>query len=363
MSAYDVVVVGARPAGAATAMLLAREGLRVLVLERGRYGADALSTHGLMRAGVVQLSRWGLIDRVVDAGTPPARRVTFRYADAVVPVELEPALYAPRRTVLDPILVDAARSAGAKVRYGTTVTGVLRDVRGTVTGVTVRDRAGSSFTIDASVVIGADGINSTVGDTVGARYVRVGRSVAAVTYGHFAGLETDGFESNWRALACSGALPTNDGLVCVFASSSRTGIGRGGVEALTRLVSASSPELGARLSAARPVGPVRTFNGRPGHVRRSWGPGWALVGDAGLYRDPLIAYGITAALRDAELLAQAVLSGSLRDYQAARDELSMPLFEIADVLAGHRWTDLEIPGLLADLNTALLADLDQLTTV
>ena len=370
MSAYDVVVVGARPAGAATAMLLAREGLSVLVVDRGRYGADTLSTHALMRAGVVQLSRWGLLDRVIDLGTPPARRVTFRYGDAVVPVEVRPshgvdALYAPRRTVLDPILVDAARSAGAKVRFGTTVTGVLRDLRGTVTGISARDRAGSTFTVDARMVIGADGINSTIGDAVGARYERVGTSTAAVTYGYFADLPVDGYESNWRALASSGAIPTNDGLTCVFASSSRSGIGRGGLEPLTRIVASSSPDLAARLSTATPVGLFRTFNGRPGHIRRSWGPGWALVGDAGLYRDPLIAYGLTAALRDADLLARAVLAGglpSLRDYQATRDRLSTPLFEIADVLASHRWTDVEVADLLLDLNTALVADLDNLTT-
>src|SRR5580765_2295463 len=114
---YDVVVVGARPAGAATAMLLARAGLRVLVVDRTRYGADTLSTHALMRGGVMQLHRWGLLDHIVDAGTPPVRRTTFRYANDDVTVTIKPshgvdALYAPRRTVLDPVLVDAAIAAG-----------------------------------------------------------------------------------------------------------------------------------------------------------------------------------------------------------------------------------------------------------
>src|SRR5580765_1213789 len=125
-SRYDVVVVGARPAGAATAMLLARAGLRVLVVDRGRYGTDTLSTHALMRGGVLQLHRWGVLDAVVGAGTPPVRRTTFRYGgeEIVIPIKAShgvDALYAPRRTVLDRLLVDAAVEAGAEVRYGVAV--------------------------------------------------------------------------------------------------------------------------------------------------------------------------------------------------------------------------------------------------
>src|SRR6058998_1057956 len=122
-SEYDVVVVGARCAGAATAMLLARAGLRVALLDRAASGSDTLSTHALMRTGVVQLQRWGLLDRVVAAGTPGIRQTVFRYGDATTTVAIKPsggvdALYAPRRTVLDPILVDAARGAGADVTFG-----------------------------------------------------------------------------------------------------------------------------------------------------------------------------------------------------------------------------------------------------
>src|ERR687897_1284149 len=144
--AYDVVVVGARAAGAATAYLLARSGLHVLLVDRGRYGTDTLSTHALMRGGVLQLSRWGLLDEIIAAGTPPVRRTTFRYADAVVPITVKSsfgvdALYAPRRTVLDPVLVDAALAAGADVRFGVTVTGLQRDTDGSVIGVAGHDDA------------------------------------------------------------------------------------------------------------------------------------------------------------------------------------------------------------------------------
>src|SRR5690606_25546361 len=132
---YDVVVVGARPAGAGTALLLARLGHRVLVLERSPLGSDTLSTHALMRGGVLQLQRWGVLDRVVGTRTPPVRRVTFGYGDRSVPIELAEPLYAPRRTVLDPVLATAAASAGAEVHHGVQVEGVLRDSAGAVVGV------------------------------------------------------------------------------------------------------------------------------------------------------------------------------------------------------------------------------------
>ena len=124
---WDAVVVGARVAGAATALLLARAGLRVLVVDRARRGSDTLSTHALMRGGVLQLRRWGVLERVVAAGAPPVRRVTFHYGSQATPVALKPhagvsALYAPRRTVLDAALADAAEAAGARLRFGLVVT-------------------------------------------------------------------------------------------------------------------------------------------------------------------------------------------------------------------------------------------------
>jgi flavin-dependent dehydrogenase len=129
---YDVIVVGARCAGAATAMLLARGGREVLLIDRARAGSDTLSTHGLMRGGVLQLHRWGLLDAIEAAGTPPVRKVVFDYPDERVPITIKPspgvdALYAPRRTVLDRVIADAARDAGADVRFGATVTDLLRD--------------------------------------------------------------------------------------------------------------------------------------------------------------------------------------------------------------------------------------------
>ena len=145
---WDAIVVGARVAGASTALLLARAGLRVLVVDRARRGSDTLSTHALMRGGVVHLKRWGLLDGVAATGAPPVRRVTFHYGREHLPVSLKPyagvdALYAPRRTILDALLVEAAEEAGARFRFGPVVTDLARDGAGRVVGVVVRDRSRS----------------------------------------------------------------------------------------------------------------------------------------------------------------------------------------------------------------------------
>ena len=376
-SRHDVVVVGARAAGAATAMLLARAGLRVVVVDRGRYGADTLSTHALMRGAVVQLHRWGLLARIVAAGTPPIRRTTFRYAADEIVIPIKPshgvdALYAPRRTVLDPVLVDAAVAAGAEVRYGFTLTGVRRDRRGRVTGVVGRDGDGQRVAIDADLVVGADGMRSSVAQHVAARVERRGIAASAVVYGYWSDLDTSGYEWIFRPNACAGVIPTNDRLAVVFAAATPDRVGRGGRRVLESLLAEACPETAARVrTGVAPIG-VRTFTGHPGFLRRPWGPGWALVGDAGYWKDPLTAHGLTDALRDAELLARAVVAAAsgdvseadaFADYQDTRDRLSLPLFVITDAIASQRWTDTEIGALLLELSAAMAVEVDALAAL
>jgi 2-polyprenyl-6-methoxyphenol hydroxylase-like FAD-dependent oxidoreductase len=369
----DVVIVGARIAGAATAMLLASRGLRVALIDRSRLASDTLSTHALMRAGVMQLHRWGLLDRVRAAGTPPVRRTTFTYADAVVPVPLKAlhgvdALYAPRRTVIDPILVNAAIEAGADVRFGLTVTGLTRDRRGRALGVTGTDADGRPFTIRARFVVGADGVRSTIARLVDAPIERAGQHASTATYGYWTGGEVDGYEWIFRPDGAAGAIPTNGGQVCVFASATLGRIGLGGTTVIESVVRSSAPDLAERLQTARPPTRTRTFRGRPGFMRKAWGKGWALVGDAGYYKDPLSAHGMTDALRDAELLARAVVASfegtdeasALRDYQATRDALSLPLFELTDTIASHAWTNAEISDLLKRLSASMNREVELL---
>ena len=221
---YDVVIAGARCAGAATAMLLARQGARVLLLDRSRYGTDTLSTHALMRGAVLQLHRWGLLPRVIAAGTPAVRSATFHLPGTVSSVEIKPrdgvdGLYAPRRTVLDPILAEAARSAGADVRSGTSVTGLRYDRTGRVTGII--GRAGTArLKASADLVVGADGRRSAVARFAGATAAHVAPASSGVIYRYFRDDATAGYHWYFTPGSAAGVIPTNGGLACVFAATS-----------------------------------------------------------------------------------------------------------------------------------------------
>jgi len=368
-SHWDAIVVGARCAGSATALLLARAGCRVLVLEAGRPGADTLSTHALMRGGVIQLHRWGLLDEVVAAGTPAITRTDFQYGmQTRESVEIRsgaaaPALYAPRRMILDAILTGAAARAGATVWHGAKVTGLLRD-GGRVTGLRWVDRTtGTVHAAHASLVIGADGRRSTVAELVGAPHRQTGSSSGAVLLGYWPGLERHAYQWFYVEGGSAGVVPTNDGLACVWAgmpaAQFATATQRPDV-ALQELLAHAAP--GLQLYPNERRGPVRGFAGFPGFVRRSSGPGWALVGDAGYFKDPITAHGMTDALRDAELLARAVISSSdtdggrsaaLGEYESIRDELSAPLRDLTERIASYQWDLSELRELLAALSRAM----------
>ena len=366
---YDVIVVGARVAGAATAMLLARAGMRTLLLDRGSPVTDTLSTHALMRAGVLQLSRWGLLDEIVAAGTPAVRRTTFSYGGEPVRIDIKPAagvdaLYAPRRTVLDPLLVGSAAAAGATVHHHTAVTGLLQEGRGRVAGVVATSSTGATVRLRAPLVIGADGMRSTIARLVDAPFTRRGTHAAAVSYGYWPGLELDEFRWNFLRHACSGAIPTNDGMTCVFVSAPAHVVGTGGVDSIIGAVAAASPELADRLRSGKQPAGTRSFQGHPGFIRRSHGPGWALVGDAGCFKDPIGAHGITDALRDAELLARAVIGGggdtALAGYEITRDRVSADLFDVVDRIAGHAWDETSVGAILKQLSLAMADEIELL---
>ncbi|WP_328520922.1 NAD(P)/FAD-dependent oxidoreductase [Kribbella sp. NBC_00359] len=373
---WDAIVVGGRVAGASTALLLARSGLRVLVVDRARRGSDTVSTHALMRGGILQLRRWGLLDKVAATGAPAVRRVTFHYGAESMPVSLKPyagvdALYAPRRTVLDAILVDAAEEAGAQFRFGPAVTDLARDGAGRVVGVVLRDRGGASWTERARLVVGADGRGSVVAGRVAAPTIAAGAHAASYFYGYWPAADLDGYHWYYGDALSAGTIPTNDGLTCVFVGGSRDILADatrdlGPVAALRGLLARLDGEL-ADLTAAAPYGPVRFFRGMPARLHRPYGSGWALVGDAGCWVDPLSTHGITDALRDAELLAAAIVSGSaseraeglaLADYQAQRDRMALPMQPIVDRLASHEWDLAEARRLLRGLSSVMADEVE-----
>jgi flavin-dependent dehydrogenase len=353
-SRHDVVVVGGRVAGSATAMLLARLGRDVVVVDQASLPSDTVSTHSIARSGVVQLHRWGLLDAVLDSGAPAIRQVTFHAGDASVTRTIKEKsgvdlVVAPRRYVLDAILAAAAEHAGAQVRPGVTVTGVRRDGHGRVVGVVGRDRAGARVELGARWVIGADGLGSRVAREVGAPVIEGGPAGGAAQYAYFTGIPWAGFEFFVADRSFAGVFPTHDGQACIWvcnpsadANAARRSA-RSRVAAFDQLLERAAPRLAARLRQARRTSPVRGVLRQPNQLRQASGPGWALVGDAGYYRDAVTAYGISDAFRDAELLAVALdralgataEAAALAGYQQQRDQALREVFEITCRLAAY----------------------------
>jgi len=372
-SPFDVVVVGARCAGAATAMLLARAGQRVLVVDRGRYGTDTLSTHALMRGGVIQLHRWNILPDVIATGTTPVRQATFFYGDEAVTVPIAArdgidALYAPRRYVIDRLLVDAASAAGADIVYGVRIKGLQYSPTGRVNGVVLEDETGHVHHVASRVVVGADGLWSSVARLVDAPIYRAGQHATSVMYGYWSDLDVRGYEWYFAPGLGAAAIPTNDGQVCVSVSLPQSAFARLVAHqrdgTLHELLAQVAPDLARQIGQA--VQPhLHGFSGHAGFFRRAHGPGWALVGDAGYFKDPLTAHGITDALRDAELLASAIAAGSddaLADYEAKRDVLSLDLFETTDAIASFNWDLNEVHILHEKLSRSMAREVKQLTS-
>ena len=370
---YDAVIVGARCAGAATAMLLARSGASVLLIDRQKYGTDVVSTHALMRGGVLQLNRWGVLPRLIAAGTPEVRRTTFHYGDEEIPVAIKSEhgvdyLCAPRRTVLDRILVDAAVDAGVEVRHGVSLTDLRRADDGRVTGVDLKDPdIDGTVAVNADMVVGADGRQSTVARLVEAPFTVEGMAASGYVYGYFENLADDGYHWYFGRDVAAGIIPTNHLQHCVFVGvplAEFAKVFRGNLDGGFRQVArANAAALAEQVDDACLVGRLRGFAGSPGYLRQAYGPGWALVGDAGYFKDPLTAHGITDALRDAELLARAVSAGTtaaLAEYQGIRDALSKPLLAITDAIASFDWTLDEAKAHHADLSDAMKPEVEHI---
>jgi flavin-dependent dehydrogenase len=366
-SRYDAVIIGARCAGAATALLLARSGAKVLIVDRQAYGSDTLSTHALMRGAVLQLTRWGIIPDIAAAGTPAIRSTTFHYGSEAIRVAIKPehgveCLFAPRRTLLDQLLVDAARKAGAEVRHGVVLSDLLFTSDGRVIGVALKDASGSRMTVRADIVIGADGRQSTVAQLVKAKAKVECSNASGVVFGYFESLPQDGSHWHFAKNTAAGVIPTNAGH-CVFAAVSarhfsatfRGDLRRGFLQVLE----ASNPELRSNVERATPIGRLRGFGGAAGYLRHCHGAGWALVGDAGYFKDPITAHGITDALRDADLLSRAIVTGGTRTlaaYERERDMLSLPFLRITNTIASFSWDLEEVKQLHTDLSVAQKAE-------
>jgi flavin-dependent dehydrogenase len=383
---HDVVIVGGRCAGTATARLLAARGHDVVVVERGDLSGDPLSTHGIARGGVVQLSRWGLLDEVLASGAHASREVTFgsEGRETTRPVKDRSGvdlLVAPRRTHLDRILADAAVRAGATLRTGLCVRDVVRAADGRVTGVVARDSEGRSITLLGRYVVGADGLRSNTAGLFGARVQQAFDADVTTFYTYVDQVPWRGFELHVGEAAYAGVFPSHDGQAAVWLCrpTARSGdvlaAGSHRTTVLLDAIARTAPGLGERLAEGRVVARARGIVAPPNHVRQAFGDGWALVGDAGYHRDPMTGHGITDAFRDAELLADSLdcaLADPARErpalaaYERTRNAALVDVFRITRELSAFpapaRFVELQVELSEAlDREAQLLASLPALT--
>lgn len=334
---FDAVIVGARCAGAALARRLSLAGHRVALIDRATFPSDTLSSHFLWQRGGASLEKWGLRAALEARGCRPIDRITFDVGDAQLTgigpaVGGVPVTYCPRRTVLDSMLVDAAVEAGAELIDGFVVDQVIWS-EGAVTGVRGH-RRGSTVTsvIDGRVVVGADGLRSTIADAVGARRYEEHPALTGVYYSYWSGVSL-GASFHARAGRLVLVWPTNDELTCVYVAwpyadfdAVRGDVDRAFLDSLA-LVDGLRDALSAGSREARYAG-TRDL---PNLYRASAGPGWALIGDAGHHKDPSTGMGMSDAFASADLLADQLdgafagerpLIEALAEYERRRDELT-----------------------------------------
>jgi 2-polyprenyl-6-methoxyphenol hydroxylase-like FAD-dependent oxidoreductase len=309
---YDAIVVGARCAGAPVAMLLARAGYRVLLLDKSAYGSDSLSSHLIHQPGVAALARWGLLDRVRASGCPPLERTTYEVADICIEGYARGASgqrteFAPRRRVLDALLVDAADTAGAEFRERCRVTGLLRDEAGRVIGVEGR-QGGQTFTERAHLVIGADGMRSTVAQMVEAPYTVQDSLLTCAYYAYWQDLPAE-LELYERPGSWVATVPTNDDATLVltyFPQSRFEEVRADARRAYQEQIRTTAPALYERLRGSELAGRLSGSGDQRNFFRQASGPGWVLVGDAGHHKDSITARGMSDAFLQVESLVREV---------------------------------------------------------
>jgi flavin-dependent dehydrogenase len=338
---YDVVIAGARCAGSTTAMLLSRKGYRVLLVDRARFPSDTVCTLHIRQTGVAALARWGLLERLDATGCPPLDHTVVETAGIRVegcppPLEGIRSSRAPRRIVLDRLLATAAQEAGAVFRDRCAVEDVVwADDR--VVGVRCRE-AGRTTLVRAPLVIGADGVRSTVARLARAGTVLEHPTLTCVYYAYWSGLDIGRELYSWDGGGLS-VIPTNDGLTMItvtYAIGEFDRVRRDATETYVDTIRTRTPGLCERVAAGRMEGRLYAMGHQPNFVRQATGPGWALVGDAGVHKDPATGQGISAAFAQAELLAaeldgdlahRARTDAALARYARRRDELMIPDYQ------------------------------------
>lgn len=363
---YDAIVIGARCAGAPTALLLARKGYKVLLLDRGTFPSDMpFSNHYVHQTGSARLKRWGLLDALAATNCPPIRTNHFDYGAFSLTGSPPPAdggvteAYAPRRIKLDPVLVDGAVRAGAELREGFSAQELVWD-NGHVAGIRGHQKNGEMVTERARITIGADGMFSMVAKGVQAPEYKTGPALEGSWYAYFSGVPMIGWHLWLRPDRVIFAYNTNDNLTLIgvaFAAKDLPAVRANVEKHHGSVIAEHAPDLWARMQAGKRES--RYVGGAiPSHVRKPYGPGWALVGDAGYQKDPCTASGITDAFGSAEWLAEAIDAGfsgrqplqdALAVYEQTRNQAELPYFDLTTQLAALQPPPQEIQELLEAL--------------
>jgi flavin-dependent dehydrogenase len=362
---YDAIVVGARCAGSPTALLLARKGYKVLLVDRGTFPSDMpFSTHYLHQTGSAVLKRLGLLDKLAATNCPPITTNHWDYGAFTLTGSPPPAdgvatAYAPRRIKLDPVLLDAAVASGAELREAFSVQELVFD-NGRVTGIRGRQRNGAMLTEGARLVVGADGMFSAVAKAVKAEEYNNKPPLEGAWYAYWSGVKMQGWHLWLRPHKVFFAYNTNDDVTLIGAAFAARDLPvvRADVEGeYMRAIAEHVPELAERMRSGHRES--RFVGGAiPSHVRKPYGPGWALVGDAAYQKDPCTASGITDSLRSAEWLAEAIDAGfsgrrpleeALAAYEQTRNQSELPYYELTSQLATLDPPPAEMMQLLAAL--------------
>ncbi len=348
MTNYDAIVIGARCAGSPTALQLARKGYRVLMVDKATFPSDTISTHLIHTPGMAALARWGVANRISALNCPPVSGYRFDFGFFTItgtpqPVDGIAVAYAPRRYLLDTILVETAADAGVEIRSGFSVDEVLIE-NGVVVGIRGRDDGGKEVTERARVVIGADGRRSLVAKAVQPAQYNEKPNLAAVYYAYFSGIPGTEFEVHIRDRRGWGVIPTNDDLTLVVCGwpEDEFKANRNDVEANMLKSFEQSPEFATHVRAGTRETRVWGAGDLAGFFRKPYGPGWILVGDAGYHKHPITAMGITDAFLDSERMVTSLddaLTGretfdeAMSNYQKVRDMHTLPMYEMTSDFA------------------------------
>ncbi len=357
MESFDVVVIGSGVAGAPTAMLLARAGHKVLLIDRHEFPRDALSTHFIWPRGVSYLSRWGLAEPILQQtphfttlemnvegislrGSVPIAHLESRFRQLHGDSRGTTNSYCgPRRHFLDTFLQDEARKAGADVREGTTFTEPIVE-EGVVTGIHAVDSKGKPISVRARLVIGADGMHSAFAKKIGARTTHSWELSTFAYWGYFSGIQRDELAFYRKGRLGMAIFPTSGGthMVLAYGPTGWWSNFRKDTETnFHKTIAFCDPEIGAMVRDGKKEEPFKACGHMPAFHRELRGPGWVLIGDAGSFKDQATAMGITHAFRDAELVSHFVhkalagemaLDAALADYVSVRAADYMDYFNL-----------------------------------